>query len=235
MISIAICDDETYMLQELKEKVTAYMEEKGLIYHIEIFESAEKLLFKKSKFDIIFLDIQMNRMSGMQAAQELRLYDDSCCIIFVTVLKELVFEAFEVNAANYLLKPLSDRKLAHTLDRVVKQLEDGEGSYLTIHKAQSFWQVRIDDILYCEVIKRIIYIHQKDSVINYYEKIECLEKNLPSKFFRCHRSYIINLQHVKGYQNNCAIMKNGDSIPVSRLRQQDFSDAMLDYLKKTGR
>lgn len=235
MISIAICDDEIYMLKDLNEKVTAYMEKKGLTYYVELFESAEKLIFQNAKFDIIFLDIQMDRMNGMQAAEKLRLYDDNCYIIFVTVLKEFVFEAFEVNAANYLLKPLSDQKLMNTLDKIVKQLENREGQYLTIHKGQSSWKINIEDIFYCEVIKRIIYIHQQGSVMDYYETIECLEKNLPSNFFRCHRSYIINLHHVKGYQNNYVIMKNADSIPVSRLRQQDFSDAILEYMKKLGR
>ncbi|SNS92537.1 two component transcriptional regulator, LytTR family [Anaerovirgula multivorans] len=235
MISIAICDDEDYMLNELQQKISTYMDTNELLYSIQLFNSSESLLYKKSHFDIIFLDIQMDRVNGMEAAKQIRKKDEKCFIIFITVLKEMVFEAFEVGASNYLIKPLADDKLSRTLDRIIKQLSDAECQYIIIHKGQAYWQIKISDIYYCEVIKRKIYIHLKNEIMDYYDSIESLEKTLPTNFFRCHRSYLINLNYVKGYENSNAILANGSSIPVSRLRQQDFSQAILKYMKNRGK
>ncbi|HAU5036067.1 TPA: LytTR family transcriptional regulator, partial [Clostridioides difficile] len=90
-------------------------------------------------------------------------------------------------------------------------------------------------ILYCEVIKRKIYVHLKKETIDYYETIENLERSLPTNFFRCHRSYIINLKYVYGYESGNAVMESGDRIPISRLRQQIFSKVMLEFMKNRRR
>ncbi|MCC0644940.1 MULTISPECIES: LytR/AlgR family response regulator transcription factor [unclassified Clostridioides] len=235
MISIAICDDESYMLNDLKENIELYMNRNNLLYNIELFDKAETLLYNHEVFDIIFLDIQMEGINGMQAAKKLRSCDNDCFIIFVTVLKEFVYDAFEVDAINYLIKPLSNEKLAKTMDRIIIKLESNEKNYITIQKGHSYWRLKIADILYCEIIKRKIYIHLKKEIIDYYETIDSLERSLPINFFRCHRSYIINLQSVYSYENGNVVMENGDMIPVSRLRQQEFSEAMLKNMKNRRR
>ncbi|HFL2577949.1 TPA: LytR/AlgR family response regulator transcription factor [Clostridioides difficile] len=231
LISIAICDDESYMLNHLKENIELYMKQKNLLYNIELFNKVEDLLCNHEKFNIVFLDIQMEEINGMQAARKLRSYGNECFIIFVTVLNEFVFDAFEVDATNYLIKPLSNEKLYKTLDKIVTKLEDNESNYITIQKGYSYWKLKLADILYCEVIKRKIYVHLKKETVDYYETIENLERSLPTNFFRCHRSYIINLQYVYGYENGNAVMESGDRIPVSRLRQQIFSKVMLEFMK----
>ena len=123
LISIAICDDESYMLNHLKENIELYMKQKNLLYNIELFNKVEDLLCNHEKFNIVFLDIQMEEINGMQAARKLRSYGNECFIIFVTVLNEFVFDAFEVDAINYLIKPLSNEKLYKTLDKIVTKLE----------------------------------------------------------------------------------------------------------------
>lgn len=104
LISIAICDDESYMLNHLKENIELYMKQNNLSYNIELFDKAEDLLCNHEQFNIVFLDIQMEDINGMQTARELRVYGNDCFIIFVTVLNEFVFDAFEVDAINYLIK-----------------------------------------------------------------------------------------------------------------------------------
>ncbi|WP_236879360.1 LytR/AlgR family response regulator transcription factor, partial [Clostridioides difficile] len=132
-------------------------------------------------------------------------------------------------------KPLSNEKLYKTLDKIVTKLEDNESNYITIQKGYSYWKLKLADILYCEVIKRKIYVHLKKETIDYYETIENLERSLPTNFFRCHRSYIINLKYVSGYESGNAVMESGDRIPISRLRQQIFSKVMLEFMKNRRR
>ncbi|MDX5634873.1 LytTR family DNA-binding domain-containing protein, partial [Clostridioides difficile] len=183
--------DEYYILNNLKENIELYMKQKKLLYNIYLFNKVEDLLCNHEKFNIVFLDIQMEEINGMQAARKLRSYGNECFIIFVTVLNEFVFDAFEVDAINYLIKPLSNEKLYKTLDKIVTKLDDNESNYITIQKGYSYWKLKLADILYCEVIKRKIYVHLKKETVDYYETIENLERSLPTNFFRCHRSYII--------------------------------------------
>lgn len=220
LISIAICDDESYMLNHLKENIELYMKQKNLLYNIELFNKVENLLCNHEKFNIVFLDIQMEEINGMQAARKLRSYGNECFIIFVTVLNEFVFDAFEVDAINYLIKPLSNEKLYKTLDKIVTKLDDNESNYITIQKGYSYWKLKLADILYCEVIKRKIYVHLKKETVDYYETIENLERSLPTNFFRCHRSYIINLQYVYGYEM------------VMQLWKVEIEYLFLDYVNK---
>lgn len=92
--------------------------------------------------------------------------------------------------------------------------------------------IRLDDIVFCEVIDRKIYLHLLSSeVIEYYEKIEDLEKRLSSCFYKCHRSFLINLKYVRSYKNGAVFMEDGKEIPVSRLRSKDFSNVILQYMK----
>ena len=90
-----------------------------------------------------------------------------------------------------------------------------------------------DDIIFCEIIDRKIYLHLKSGeVIDYYDRIENLETKLDGRFFKCHRSYLINLSYLKSYKNGMAYMINDQTIPVSRLRSKEFSSVVLKYMKE---
>ncbi len=90
----------------------------------------------------------------------------------------------------------------------------------------------MEDIVFCEIIDRKIYLHLISSeVIDFYDRIENLEAKLNNRFFRCHRSFLINLRYLKGYKNGIAYMENGKEIPVSRLRSKEFSNIILQYMK----
>lgn len=232
MIKIAVCDDEEIMLSELTNKVENYMEHTNYQCQIFAFSNAETLLMSQELFDIIFLDIQMNGMTGMEAAQKLRLAGSKSFLIFVTVLKECVYDAFTVEASDYLLKPIEDERFIGTMNRIFDYIGDREKNRLLIQKETWCKSIRFEDILYCEAINRKIFVHTKQGVINYYFKIGELEKQLGSCFFRSHRSYLVNLKYVCGYANGMAELENGENILVSRLRQQDFAKAVLNYMKE---
>lgn len=167
MTVIAICDDEPYMLLLLAEKISAYMDKTKINYKIWKFDRAEALLASPQIFDLVFLDIQMGQVNGMEAAKKLRERGNGCFLVFVSVLQEYALAAFEVEAANYLLKPVDDAKLYWTLDRIFQRMEMDEKQYLTVQQGQVLSIVKLSEILYCEVVKRKIYIHTKCGVIDY--------------------------------------------------------------------
>lgn len=232
MLYIAICDDEKYMLESLKNLVNDFFARSNTNIKIILFISGEELLQYENRIDILFLDIQMKNMNGMETAKRLRQSDFKGYLIFVTILKELVFQAFEVQAFDYLLKPIQEDHFEKTMYRLLECMQNAKDKNLLIRIGYESRLIPIDDIVFCEVIDRKIYLHLLSSeVIDYYEKIENLEKRLNNSFYKCHRSFLINLKYVKSYKNGMVVMKDGKEIPVSRLRVKDFSNVILQYMK----
>lgn len=233
MIQIAICDDETYMIGLLSEKISAFFNKKNIEISISCFSNGLDLLSSNKTFHIIFLDVQMNEPDGFETAKRLRNNGFDGFLIFVTIMRELVFNAFEVQAFDYLVKPLQDEHFNQTMQRLLASIQDQNKTCLLIQKRNEWDIILFDHIIYCEIINRKVYLHLKNkSIIDYYDKIENLEKKLDNRFFKSHRSYLINLKYVKNYKSSIAYLTNGDAIPVSRLRRDDFLAAMLHYMKQ---
>lgn len=233
MIKFAICDDEPLMAQELADYLAKYMEERSItVYDLSSFPNGCALLESVSGFDVIFLDIQMEQPDGMETARLLRQQGNHSLLIFVTVVRECVFEAFQVEAYDYLLKPLNWDNFYRTMDRVLRTLEQRASEEIVIQRGINFEVVLLSDIVYCEVLGRKVYLHKSDGTVSdYYDQLEDLERHMDGRFFRCHRSYLVNLKHLKGYKDGNAYMDNGSVIPVSRLRSKEFSNAILHYMK----
>lgn len=234
MIKFAICDDEPHMAQEISDRLSQYMTEKKTdSYCVNCFSNGRFLLESGCDFDVVFLDIQMEHPDGMETAKMLRQQKNRSLLVFVTVLKECVFDAFEVEAYDYLVKPLDSGRFKRTMDRVVHTLSRREEKSIVIRRSASCEVVLLDEILYCEVQGRKIYIHQNGGkVIDYYEKMEDFERRVDSRFFRCHRSYLVNLEYVRGSHSGQVILPQDVRIPVSRLRERDLTEALLRYMKE---
>lgn len=124
MLTFAICDDEPLMAQEIKRHLSTYMKETRITdYRISNFSNGRSLLESGAGFNIIFLDIQMEPPNGLETAKMLRQRGNRSLLVFVTVLEECVFDAFEVEAYDYLIKPLDSRRFNRTMDRTLKALE----------------------------------------------------------------------------------------------------------------
>lgn len=232
MIRIAVCDDEAAICQQLEEKISQQLARLGESARIVRYTSALQLLSSSLDYDLIFLDVRMPDLDGLALARAIREKNCPCQLIFVTVLRECMPEAFEVEAAGYLCKPIEDARLESALKRVLRQLEDRRGNCLFIRTMNWSRSVKLSDILYCEVINRKIYLHTKTEVITYYGKINELEKQLHGRLIRCHRSYLVNPACLREYTGGELILEDGSRIPAARSRRQPFLDAMLRYMKE---
>ena len=232
MIRIAICDDEKHMSDHIRAMASDFFRKKNREIHFRIFLSGEELLSYDGQIDILFLDIQMKGMDGLETARKLREGQFRGFLIFITVLKEMVFQSFEVQAYDYLVKPVDEKQFGKTMERLFASMQNNNEDSLLVQKGYEGRIIREEEIVFCEVIDRKIYLNlTSGEVVDYYERIENLESKLGSYFFRCHRSYLINLKHLKGYKNGTACMDNGKEIPVSRLRSKEFSGVVLQYMK----
>ncbi len=234
MIKFAICDDEPFMVREISGRLAKYMEERQLpSYSIYSFSNGRSLLESGRDFDLIFLDIQMEQPDGMETAKRLRQQDGHSLLVFVTVLKEYVFDAFEVEAYDYLVKPLDSGHFRRTMDRAVRTLEQRSKKSILVRRGISCEVVPLAQIVYCEVQNRKIYIHQLDGkIVDYYEKLDAFEQCVDGRFFKCHRSYLVNLDYVRGIHAGQVILPQDDKIPVSRLRERDLTQALLRHMKE---
>ena len=212
--------------------VLNFFRKKNREISLRMFSGGEELLSYNGQIDILFLDIQMKDMDGMETARKLRADKFRGFLVFITVLKEMVFQSFEVQAYDYLVKPVDKKQFEKTMERLYASMQNASEDSLLVQKGYEGRIIREDEIVFCEIIDRKIYLNlASGEVVDYYERIENLETKLNNRFYRCHRSYLINLKHLKGYKNGTACMDNGKEIPVSRLRSREFSGVVLQYMK----
>lgn len=232
MIRIAICDDEKSMTDKLEKMVSAFFRRKNTEITIAQFSSGRELLNYDKTIDILFLDIQMDGIDGMKTARKLREHKFRGFLIFITVLKEMVFKSFEVQAYDYLVKPVAEGHFEKTMERLFASMQNVREANLLVQKGHESRIISLKDIVFCEIIDRKIYLHLASSeIVDFYDRIENLETRVDDRFFRCHRSFLINLQYLKGYKNGTAYMEGDKEIPVSRLRSKEFSSVILRYME----
>ena len=205
-MQIAICDDEVSMVQILEEKIKKLLPDAV----IEKYLSGDELIASGSKPDILFLDIQMPGMDGMETAKMLRQDNEDIILIFVTAAEEYVFQAFDVGAFHYLVKPFSDEKLKEVVTKAVHNIKrssrlEKDEKYIMVQTAGSHIKIFLRDIVYAEVYNRKVIIHTRSTDIEYYGKLQELSDMAGTDFFRTHRAYLVHFKYVEKYDATNAI------------------------------
>lgn len=232
MIKIAICDDEAAMCKSLKQMVASKLEQWEEVFRITCYTNAVQLLCSALDFDLIFLDIQMPNLNGVALAKRLREKEFEGILIFVTILTECMLDAFEVEAMDYLCKPIDRNRLEYALKRSLKRLAQKTEKHLFIQTMNWCRTVKLNEIYYCEVMNRKIFLHTKSGIIDYYGKIKDVEKQTAPYFIRCHRSFLINPDYLSEYNNGQAILENGEKVPVSKKYHQTFMKRVLQEMEE---
>lgn len=233
MLKIAVCDDEPAYVKQISDKIKRFIPDS----EIECFLSGEDLLVCEALFDIYFLDIQMENMNGIEAAKKLREQDEESIIVFLTGAKEYVFDAFDVAALQYLIKPVDDEKLQETLVRAKREIrkkqnrKDRQIFIKTRHKNMA---LNVSDILYFENERRKIAVHTLKGEISFYGVMADMEREAGADFCRCHRGYLVNLFHVTEYDRETITLSNGERIYLSKDRYHDFVKQYMRYLRNGG-
>ncbi len=235
VFSIAVCDDEILVCQFLANKIQTILEEMQISCIVRQFYNAKELLKAEEQFDIIFLDIIMQELDGMQAAELFREKAFDKILIFVSSSREYVFDAYEVEAFWYLIKPINDEKLKKVLQRAICKIDNSPQEFMLVNSEGQKKKFFLEDIYYFEIQGRKIYAHGKTGVFSFYEKIGMLEQHLQGRsFFRCHKSYLVNLKYVKGYNRQELTMDNGETVFIAKRRYESFCKEILAYLKQWG-
>lgn len=230
-MKVAICDDDKKSCARLEHLVQR--QEPGC--EVKCFTSCRQFLEAAQHFDILLLDIQMERMGGMEAARKLRARQEDTILIFVTARKEYAPEAFEVSAFHYLIKPVAAEKFCSVFEKacreVRKQEEAGAGNLFFRTKTRNF-TVRKNEILYIESRKRKVEIHTLREDVTVYATMKHMEELLGENFYRSHRGYLVNMAYVAGYSMGAVQMQNGETVYLAREKYAGFIKAYAEYLKQ---
>ena len=234
---IAICDDEEIFRRSVCEKINEiYKDDIDMV--LRIFERGETLIkdFKEndSAYDIIFLDIEMENINGIDTARNIRKINTDVLIAFLTSHEEFAKDGYEVNAFRYLSKPIREDKLIECIENA-KKICDGAKKIIIKYKDEEII-LKATNIIYLEAQNKDIYIHTRDNVYVQKNNLSYYENQLKEcGFFRVHRSFIVNFNYVKSYTNKEVLLDNNEKVNLSRLNYKSFKDQLYLFIKKTAR
>ncbi|HBG8370231.1 TPA: response regulator transcription factor [Clostridioides difficile] len=233
MIKIAICEDEKEQQELLKRYINQIFDVLSVKCRLEVFNSGEELLERYSKdTDILLLDIQMGQINGIDTARKVRVLDDKVEIIFITALIEYALEGYEVRAYRYLIKPVKYNNLKDNIINCIKEV-DIKNKYIVVKVQGSQTKLNVNEIAYIEAQKETITIHTLNEVYKINGTMSNIEKEIDcSRFFRCHKSFLVNLEHVKSIKQYVAILENSKEVPVSRYRFKETKDKFFDLIEE---
>lgn len=235
MLHIALCDDERAAREEIKSLLSDYEQNGGVEMEIQEYESAEDLLGavrQGVKYDFFLLDIYMNGLSGMKFAQELRQMNIQSPLIFLTTSEEHALEAFGVNAAQYLVKPLRRETFFAAIDLVCRRTAEERRQHVLLKADGGYRSVPVREILFSEARDKLQYIALADgttlavrmTVAGLFE----LLSPFPG-FVRCGSPYILNLACVQKLDFRTALLSNGIGIPIPRGAYADLKKSFFDF------
>lgn len=236
---IGVCDDQKDARELVARKIKYFIPE----CRITEYASGEEVLAETDFPDILFLDIQMPGLSGMETARRLRRAGNQCSLIFVTAIEDCVFEAFDVDALHYLMKPFTDEKLKEVLQKAIRQHQDRrllqntkekkEDQSIIITVSGKHMAIRLQDIIYAEVFNRKVRLHLPDGDVEYYGKLKDLEKRAGDSFCRTHRAYLVNFRYVKRYDAAVVTMEKGEAL-MAKQSYKEFIKKYLRYNRREG-
>lgn len=237
-MKIAVIEDIQVHGDLIVSYIKKWSAKKKINLSLKQFESAESFLFQweeEADFDILFVDIQMSGMNGMEMAKKIRNKDKNIIIIFTTGITDYMEEGYEVEAMHYLLKPISEDKVTACLDRAAKKRKPEK--YILVHTSEEALKINILQIYYAEAMghgcRLRLEREDKNKFIEIRENISQMENMLEkTEFIKCHRSYICRIKGISRIDKTTVYFDDGSSIPVSRRMYGEVNQAFIHCFRK---
>ncbi len=231
MIHVTIVEDQKQESERLSEMIRAYAEEYHLDIHIAIYGDAELFLNTYStSTDIVFMDIELPGKNGMDACRELRKKDRRVIIVFVTNMAQFAIEGYEVEALDFVVKPVKYASFRMKMDKVVEKVSSNRNDSFVCMIDRKTVVLPAHEIQYIQVNDHSIDIHMENKILKSRGSLSSLEEELQRKnFIRCNNYCLVNLSAVIAVEKDDIILKN-DRIHMSRSRKKEFLSALANYL-----
>lgn len=233
---VCVLEDEKIVADKLCSFIEKYCAEQGVCVEVQVFPDAFALLEGyHADVDILFMDIQLPVMNGMEAAKKIRETDEKVLIVFVTNLAQYAVEGYDVNAFDFILKPVEYDGFRMRFARIIKELEHRSADkYINISSKSGFRRIKLADLLYVEVINHDLIFHtREEGEISTRGTMKKLAESLSGECFAlCSNCYLVNLAHVK-QADKAAVLSDGTELPISRNSRKSFFGELAKYLGGT--
>ncbi|SHO49122.1 LytR/AlgR family response regulator transcription factor [Anaerocolumna xylanovorans] len=235
MLKIAICDDIKEYNKNMEKYIMRYGQENHVEVKIQSYCSGEYLLmfYHKKKYDIIFLDFEMPEMNGLEVAKKIREIDNQVSLIFCTAYFTLpnIQSGYDVEATDFLKKPVFYKKLETILSNIYHRKLTNKEEKLVIKNKDGIFTIQISDIIFIETINKNILIHTTKEKIYCYKKMYDFENILVNqRFYRCHNSYLLNLDYIDKLTDSSAILTTGHIVSVSKYKRKQLIKKIAEFL-----
>ncbi|MEG0169985.1 LytR/AlgR family response regulator transcription factor [Anaerorhabdus sp.] len=233
MIRIAIVDDNPFdakWILECLKKLNNANECEFICFHdgqdlIDAYNRNER-------FDIILLDMLMEKVNGLDTAKYIRQVDQDVEILIITSTLEYAVEGYTVNARRYYTKPLQQDEFLKEVNNIILNLKKNDSLTLTIHNLHGITKIKLNEIYYIESLSRTLTIHTQTSEISMNGKISEMEESVaPYGFMRVHKSFIVNLKYIKNIFKDVITLDNNDTILLSKHKSKQVHDALMQYIQ----
>lgn len=232
MIRIAIVEDDEKEANLLKEYIVNYGKTNKLSFHIDWYNDAFYLLDNySSNYEIIFMDIEMSKLNGMEAAIKLRQLDNVVTLIFVTNMAKYAVKGYEVDALDFIVKPVRYSTFLMKFKKALSKITSNQDVNIIVTRKGGILRLTSRQIIYIEVTGHKLKYHLSDEILEGYGSLSDLEKQLEvCNYLRCNSCYLINPQYISRVQNNIVVMTNGDELQISRPRKKEFMMRLANLL-----
>lgn len=237
MFRIAVCDDEKYFREWIREMLQQYMEENGMYYEIDTFQSGKELLelgIELNRYQIIFLDINMDEIDGLETAQKIRKQNKEIFLVFVTAFVNYSMDGYKVDAIRFLLKNNNNMQghITECMDAIHQKMEY-EVTWKEFDFNEGKKKVSLDRILYVESKLHKVEFHVMEEwmkIYTMYDTLNNLEEYIGNnQFLRCHQSFLVNMKYVKAVRHYEVILYNDKSFPIPKAKYRGVYGTYLAY------
>lgn len=235
MLNIAIVEDNQQDAERLSEYLERFASETVNRINVGRFDNAVDFLDKYAPiYDIIFMDIDMPMLSGMDASRRLRRIDKNVALIFVTNLAQYAVDGYEVQAFDFIIKPVSYYSFSIKLKRAIDRLDSSLGVTIDIRTREKLTRISSNEIRYIEIFDHNLIYHTEKEDITAIGTLSEIESALrKTGFFRCSRCYLVNLKYVMGVHGT-SVNVGGEEIQISSSRRKELMKVLADYLSGKG-
>lgn len=234
MFYIALCDDE-WPVVELLTGYLAEIKSPGLQLESVPFLNGRELVRQYErghKFDIIILDMLMKPLNGIETARQIRQYDTEVPILIVTGTVEYAMDGYQVNAYRYILKPVDKAYFQEEVRTILTSIARVQNKYFSFTNEKGLFKVKTTDIYYFESNMRTLSVCHQGGKTDFTGKISDVEEALNEQdFVRIHKSYVVNLKHIRNIFKDTVTLENGEELPLSRHRSKELRQQFLTYMK----
>ncbi|MDO4268875.1 MAG: LytTR family DNA-binding domain-containing protein [Eubacteriales bacterium] len=231
MLRVAVVEDEKECRDQLGEMLEQYGQEHGKAIKTSMFSDGQDFLESGSRdYDVIFLDIEMPRMNGLDTARAIRKIDKNVVLVFITNIAQYAINGYEVEAFDFILKPVNYFTFSMRFSRAAERVKNRESKRICLNLPGGPKWLESQDIWYVETQNRMLHYHTNEGIISIRGALKDVSSQLEEcHFVKCNHCYLVNLKYVTEIRGVWAVV-GGDELEISRRNRNSFLAAITDYM-----